>query len=102
MIQVVVRPSDKPGLFNWDVRHPVIASGRSRCPLLDACRVLKRMGVGPPDEIGMFHQQANGVVSTWSLKTTVGKGAALAVEERPDKGSPRFIPYQAYGGPVHE
>ena len=101
MIQVVIKTSSKSGWSHWSVNHPVIASGRSKTPLFCACRKLKSMGVAPVAEIGLFHNR-NGVVSTWSIKTTVGKGAELTVVENPVRGKPRFVPYRVLGELSHE
>jgi hypothetical protein len=52
--------------------------GCSREPLLDACRKLKRMGVDPLSQIGLFHVGS----SDWALRTTVGCGSSFTVDNR--------------------
>ena len=47
-------------------------SGFSSEPLLEACRKLQRIGVPPPEEVGLFRPD----YQNWDLKTTVGYGAS--------------------------
>ena len=65
--------------------------GRSKFPLLDACRALKRMGANTKATAGLFRPgrvdaEGRGVPD---LTCTVGKGAATTVIE-PDTGRIRF------------
>lgn len=58
-----------------------LMGGFSRQPLLDACRQLKAMGEPEAAPIGLFWLDS----TVWSVRTTVGAGAALTVEET-DRG----------------
>jgi hypothetical protein len=64
--------------------------GLSREPLLDACRALKRMGASPGELVGVFCEGSR----VWSLRTTVGCGAELTVEDG-DTGT-RFRKYRPH------
>lgn len=64
--------------------------GRSHQPLLDACRQLKSMGADPAEQCALFHGEEQG----WTLRTTVGVGAKLAVQDKPSGGGVIFVPYR--------
>jgi len=66
-------------------------SGKSRQPLLYACRELKRMGIDPEAEIGLFWPGS--IVA--SLTTTIGAGANTTVSE-PSYGGIKFAKYKPY------
>jgi hypothetical protein len=59
----------------WKARG-IDLEGRSRAPLLDACRKLKRMGVPGKQRVGLFRER-----STPDLFCTVGIGAGLSIDE---------------------
>ena len=93
MIEVVITGKAKNGVFPYVVREvavqwrDVAVERRSRQPLLDACRTLKRMGVDPTRPVGLFRDGS----MVWNLRTTVGRGAGLTVHEEP---STRFMPFE--------
>lgn len=78
MIEVRITGRGKNGTWPYSVVGRAV-EGRSRQPLLDACRALKRMGEPSDPRVGLFW----GGSAIWSLRTTVGAGAALTVVEEP-------------------
>lgn len=88
MIKVIVTNKSQNGVFDYTVPSASL-DGRSREPLLDACRRLKRMGEAPAREACLFY----GKSKEWALRTTVGYGAGLTVREDP---SVRFVKFRAY------
>jgi hypothetical protein len=92
MIRVeIVHEVERRGVFAY--RIPSIEfEGRSRQPLLDACRVLKSMGARTEDGAGLFKPGR----STPDLTCRVGVGAGLTVSE-PSKGGCRFAPWREFG-----
>jgi hypothetical protein len=95
MIRVELGKEIKPGIFEY--RVPGFGDGnvwgRSRQPLLDACRLLKSLGASTASEIGMFREGR----SVPDLKCILGKGAELTVSE-PDRGRITFVKYRAFAG----
>ncbi len=88
MIKVVITgKSSQHGTFPYIVQGHAV-EGRSRQPLLDACRLLGRMGVGPTRPVGLFREGSE----VWDLRTSVGVGAKLTVHEEP---STRFMAFHA-------
>src|SRR5262249_21339665 len=78
MIRVEIIREISPGKWEWAATCcGRAAGGRSRQPLLDACRTLKRMGADPGQQIGLFWPGR----SDWALRTTVGQGADLTVAD---------------------
>lgn len=78
MIRVIITGRSEAGLFPYVVeRFP--AGGRSRQPLLDACRQLVALGVPDDAPIALYHSDAK--AAPWSIRTKVGEGAKLTVEE---------------------
>lgn len=77
--------------WRWFVRGRPQIGGISRQPLLDACRSLKRAGADTDEEIRLFRPGR----TDWDLKTTVGYGAGITVEDADDRG-PQFIKYREY------
>lgn len=90
MIKVELLGGQKGGTYEWAVVVPPLR-GRSRVPLLDACRALKRAGVATQDKCGLFWPGS----SDPSLVTTVGAGSKLTVEENNTDG-PRFVKFQEF------
>ena len=87
----VEREEGENGQFNYLVVGFGIR-GKSRMPLFDACRELKRMGCAPAQEIGLF--RAGRKVA--DLSTTVRCGANLTVEESANGNGPRFRRYKEF------
>jgi hypothetical protein len=64
--------------WKWKLLYGgALLEGLSSEPMLDACRALKRMGASPGELVGLFCEGS----SVWSLRTTVGYGAGLTVED---------------------
>ena len=88
---VVVSPSGAPDHYSaHDYRGRLLVAS-SRQPLPDSCRVLLSEGADPNAWVHMRHAGSN----TDALRTKVGIGAKLTVEDGPD-GRPRFRPYRPY------
>ena len=89
MIHVIVGHA-VAGRFNYRILTPgtrlaAPMGGISATPLLDACRMLKRMNAAADDtEIGLFSNEREGDDQS-RLHTTVGHGAATTVQEN-DEG----------------
>jgi hypothetical protein len=85
----------RPGEFQYELtgaEAPI--KGVSREPLLDACRILKSMGVDPALYCGLFrpgHEE-------WDLRCKIWVGAALVVTDRPSNRL-RLEKYEPYRGP---
>jgi hypothetical protein len=79
MIRVVREArSDSRGFYRWYASVDGEAvEGRSREPLLDACRTLKSLGVNLREKAGLF-REGN---PDWDLRCSVGWGAAHTVDE---------------------
>jgi len=67
--------------------------GRSKWPLLAACRAVKSMGADPSAQIGLFWRGSDRP----SLTCTVAAGAALTVDEP----RTRFTPWRPLFPGVH-
>ena len=82
------------GKWRWcaTVRGHAV-EGRSREPLLGACRLLKSLGCDPAAQIGLFRAGRNEP----DLFCTIAGGAKLTVMEN-DRGGPRFVRWKPYGG----
>jgi hypothetical protein len=91
MLAIRIKPAGK-GQFDYTV-HGSTVQGRSRHPLLDACRQLKSMGVDPATLVALFHGEAS---NQWTVRTTVGKGAELMVGDPPSGGGPLFVKYSKH------
>jgi hypothetical protein len=98
---VVARPHGKGDWFIFAVLDTV-CGGRSRTPLLDACRQLQRMGADPAARVMLFHDVAGKGRLTpapnWALRTTVGAGSGLTVWDPPKGGGPKFVKYREHPG----
>jgi hypothetical protein len=87
MIRVEVGKEVKPGIWAYHVEGYAV-EGRSRQPLLDACRQVKAAGGEPSERIGLFW---NGKAE-WALSCQVGVGAGLTVDE----SGPRFVKWKPF------
>ena len=84
--------ADGRGLYAYRVEGSTV-EGRSREPLLDACRRLKSLGVDMRTPISMFREGRE----VWDLRTTVGYGADRTVGE--EQKTTTFKRVREYGGP---
>jgi hypothetical protein len=88
MIKIVRGAEVSPGI--WEYFLPSLAlRGKSRQPLLDACRQIKR-GLGSTAERAGVFREGSDVVD---ISCPVEAGALLTVSER-DKGGVRFEKYR--------
>jgi hypothetical protein len=75
----------RPGEFQFELTGagatPI--KGVSRQPLLNACRILKRMGVDGGGYCGLFRPGRE----DWDLRCKIGVGAELTVSDRAMSGS---------------
>ena len=85
MIRVIRGAEVKPGIWAYSVARYGV-EGRSRQPLLDACRQLKRMGVAMDERAGLFREGREQP----DLTCRVGVGADLTVDE----AGPRFAKWR--------
>lgn len=91
MIKVIRGNEVSPGI--WEYVVPSLAlSGRSRQPLLDACRQIQRAGGDPRSMAGIYRQGTEDC----DLACRVEIGAGLTVSET-DRGI-RFVPYREFAG----
>ena len=92
MIKIVRDPDDREHPGTWDYRIPEFGvGGRSRQPLLDACRQIKRMG-GDPARLAALSREG---CEHWDIRCSVEVGASTTVED-PDRGQIRFRPFKAF------
>lgn len=100
MIRVVITGVPSPGIFEWSVNEPgLVLGGRSREPLLDACRALERTGVSTPQQCALFWEGSD----QWTLRTPVSLGAGLTVRDPSSGvGGTRFQKFVPYERPGHE
>ena|SRR5215208_2733242 len=89
MIRVDRGKEISPGVWQWEVRSYRL-SGKSRQPLLDACREIKVLGVDPAELAGTFREGRE----IADITCSVGIGAGLTVSDT-DRGVKfeRFRPY---------
>jgi hypothetical protein len=93
MIEIVRGAETRPGIWQYSV--PSLAlGGKSRQPLLDACRQIKSLHGRTGERAGLFREGSD----VADISCTVESGALLTVSER-DNGSIRFAKYQPYCGP---
>jgi len=74
MIELVIDPAGKTGLFNGRVGNETVV--RSRQPFLDGARVLLARGYDPATPYNMRH--ANSATLSF-VSTTLGRAAGLGV-----------------------
>lgn len=96
MIRVERGAETAPGVFAYTV--PSLAlSGRSRQPLLDACRQIKSF-LGPTGQLaGLFREGR----SDWDICCRVGAGAELTVKEE-SAGGIRFAKHKPFAATFRE
>jgi hypothetical protein len=88
MIKIVRGAEASPGI--WEYSVPSLAlSGKSRQPLLDACRQIKRAVGSTADRAGVFREGSE----VADISCLVEAGALLTVSER-DRGGVRFEKYR--------
>ena len=75
------------GVWRWTCPRYGL-QGRSRQPLLDACREIKRMGGDNAGRVGLFREAR----SVPSLTCTVGWGAGKTVDEN----GPWFVKWKPH------
>ena len=78
MIRVERHEEVRSGIWRYTVPGFGI-EGRSRQPLLNACREIKRMGCDPGSYIGQFREGRTEA----DISCSVNKGALLTVEDGP-------------------
>ena len=90
MIKIIRGAETSPGI--WEYSVPSLAlRGKSRQPLLDACRQIKR-ALGPTSaHAGLFREGRD----VPDISCAVEAGAMLTVKE-PSSGSIRFGKYEPY------
>lgn len=88
----VIRGSEvSPGVFEWECISAAMGlslRGKSKQPLLDACREIKR-AVGPTEDTAGIYREGR---QEADMSCPVNSGASLTVSE-PDKGRIKFVPY---------
>jgi hypothetical protein len=85
VIRVIRGVEVKPGIWAYSVAQYGVQR-RSRQPLLDACRQLKRMGVALDARVGLFREGRQQADITCSVEV----GAGLTVDE----AGPRFAKWR--------
>lgn len=81
-----------PGIWAYTCfGHPAVC-GRSRQPLLDACRQLKRLYGVTARAVGLFRDGSE----VPDISCTIEIGAETTVSEPDRGGGPRFIPFKAF------
>lgn len=88
MIEIIRGAETRPGIFEYSVPSLALC-GKSRQPLLDACRQIKRALGATTERAGLFREDRD----TPDISCPVEAGAMLTVSER-DKGGIRFEKYQ--------
>jgi hypothetical protein len=91
MIRVEIEEdTKKPGRYCVSIPSHRL-SFKSRIPLLDACREIKRMGGDTSSICGLFRKGRSGP----DLTCSVGVGAELTVSEG-DRGGPKIVKYTPF------
>lgn len=91
MIRVELGDEVSAGVFAFRVASHGLC-GKSRQPLLDACRELERMGADTQSLAGLFREGRE--IADMTVK--VGIGAKLTVSEPAKGGAPKFIKFQPF------
>ena len=92
MIRIERGAEVSPGIWEYAVQS-LHLGGRSRQPLLDACRQIKRMGgVTTNQQIGIYREGRDEPDMFCPLEV----GAAYTVSEPAKGGSPKFVKYQTF------
>ncbi len=94
MIRVELGPQTKPGVWQFTVPS-LRTGGKSSQPLLDACRLIKRMGGDLHVPVGLFNAGAD---EPRLVAKSVDAGARLSVSELKAGNGPSFVPYRQFGG----
>jgi hypothetical protein len=81
-----------PGIWEYFVCGYPNISGRSRQPLLDACRQLKSLGGLTDHRAGVFRHGSD----VADISCMIREGAELTVSEPTGKGKVRFAKYRAF------
>lgn len=90
MIRIELGPESSPGLWEYSVPSLGLC-GKSRQPLLDACRQIKRTSGDTAELAGLFRKGRDGP----DMDCRVSWGAAMTFSE-PDNGVPHFVKYRAF------
>jgi hypothetical protein len=91
MIRIERGKEVSPGVWAYTVRELGLC-GKSRQPLLDACRQIKSLGGFTAHRAGVFREGR----AEPDISCRVGIGAELTVSEPANRGRARFVPYRAY------
>jgi len=93
IIELVINPAGKAGLFDGSVGDETIV--RSRQPFLDGARVLLARGHDPATPYNMRH--ANSATLSF-VTTTLGRAAGSSV----NADRTRFQKFVVFAGPIRE
>lgn len=92
MIRIERGSEVSPGI--WAYTIPSLGlGGRSRQPLLDACRQIERAGGDPRSSAGVFREGR----SEPDISCLVGNGAKVTVSEA-DNGTIKFVKFREFQG----
>lgn len=92
MIRVERGAEVSPGIWEYTVASLRLC-GKSRQPLLDACRQVKSMGdFAHVQQIGIYREGRDDP----DMVCTVEAGAAYTVSELARGGGPKFVKYQTF------
>jgi hypothetical protein len=92
VIRIDRRAEVAPGVWEYSVSGYPQIRGRSRQPLLDACRQLKSMGGLTDHNAGLFRRG----MEVADIFCVVRVGAELTVSEPSGTGKVRFVKYRAF------
>ena len=92
MIRIERGQEVSPGIWEYSVPSLGLC-GRSRQPLLDACRQIERAGGDPETRAGLFREQSTEA----DISCRVGIGTKYTVSE-PDKARACFRKFQEFVG----
>ena len=89
MIKVIIGKTDLDK-FYYTV-PPYGVEGKSRQPLLSACRQLKSMGIDTRQQAGLFREGSD----TWDVRvTSIEAGAGLTIREGKDRSGLEIRKYE--------